>query len=465
MTFGATLRDRALDRGARTGAEPVWRRTPTAVLGTVAGVVVLGAGLLAGRADVAAFGVPLLLSGTWSGRPGAPRGDAPDRPTAATVVSPEEPTAPGEIRATVRLDPPSGAGLVVLRAAAPGHESTDLVVAADRAEIVLRSATVRTGPQPTFVVDLRGYGPGGTTAEDPVRAAGATRLVLPTAVPLGRVPLPPRMRGLTGPHTSRRLGAGDELRDVHPFTPGDRLRRIDWRTTARRSPDLDELSVRRTYATAEATTMLVVDSRDDVGPDLRTWRGQGEQRVDEATSLDLARQAAASVARAVVDAGDRVGLQDLGRRRRPLPPAAGRRHLRRILHGLAMTSPLGSPARRLRPPQLPADAVVFLFSTVLDDEPVVLARTWREQGHRVVLVDTLPALRPVTEPHMQIAWRVTSMEREDRLRQLVAEGTPVVPWRATERTRAAARFEALVKASERHHSAHVHRAQVAGGAV
>ncbi|WP_278237405.1 DUF58 domain-containing protein [Isoptericola sp. AK164] len=464
MTYGTSVRDRARDRGLRAAEDPVWRRTPTAVLSTVSGVVVLVVGLLAGRADVGVLGLPLLLTGVWTGRPGALGGASPQAPTRASLSSEDGPTAPGELSGTLTLDPPPGAELVVLRAAAPGHEPSDLVVAADHRELAVRSATVRTGPQPTFVVDLRGYGAAGTTAEDPVRAVGPTRLVLPTAVPLGRVPLPPRMRGLTGPHTSRRLGDGEELRDVHLFTPGDRLRRIDWRTTARRSPELDELYVRRTYATAEATTMLVVDSRDDVGPDLRTWRGQGEQRVDESTSLDLARHAAASVAHAVVDAGDRVGLQDLGRRRRPLPPAAGRRHLRRILHGLAMSSPWGSPTRRLRPPQLPADAVVFVFSTVLDDEPVDLARTWREQGHRVVVVDTLPAVRPVVEPHMRIAWRVTSMERADRLRRLEAEGTPVVPWRASERAGAAARLEALVKASERHHSAHVRRAPVAGGA-
>ncbi|WP_407320865.1 hypothetical protein UQW22_14815 [Isoptericola halotolerans] len=193
-----------------------------------------------------------------------------------------------------------------------------------------------------------------------------------------------------------------------------------------------------------------MDSRDEVGPDLRTWRGGGEIRVDEPTSLDLARHAAASVARAVVAAGDRVGLDDLGRRRRPLPPAAGQRHLRRVLHGLATSSPFGTPARRLRPPRLPADAIVYLFTTALDDESLRMVRTWHDQGHRVVVVDTMPAIRPVHEVHLRIAWRVISMERADRLRRMAAEGVPVVAWAGTARDEAPARFEALVRAAERH---------------
>ncbi|WP_402465474.1 DUF58 domain-containing protein [Isoptericola aurantiacus] len=450
----------ARDGEAPPGDGEVWRTTRYGVLGAAVGIVLVALGLVAGRADVALLGAPVLLGAVWRGRPGAPTATGGDRPTRVEMVSGTAPTAPGEIRSTLVLDPTPGTELLQARVWAPGHRRTEVVVRAERRELGLRLVTRRTGPQPTFVADARGHGAGGATTEDPMRATAPERLVLPTAMPLGRVPLPYRLRGLTGPHTSRRLGDGDELRDVHPFTPGDRLRRIDWRTTARRSPELDEIYVRRTYATAEATTMLVLDSRDDVGPDLTTWRGSGPQRVDEPTSLDLARHAAASVATAVVDAGDRVGLEDLGRRRRPVPPTGGRRQLRRILHALATSSPHGVPARRLRAPQVPADAIVYLFTTALDDESVDLARTWHDGGHRVVVVDTLPVVRPVHGEHLRIAWRVTSMERADRLNLLAAEGVPVVPWAGPARRSAAARLELLVKAAERHRSAPVH---LAGG--
>ena len=45
----------------------------------------------------------------------------------------------------------------------------------------------------------------------------------------------------------------------------DRLRRIDWKATARRGQNAGDLYVRRTAALADATVLIVLDSRDDVG--------------------------------------------------------------------------------------------------------------------------------------------------------------------------------------------------------
>ncbi|GAB2469821.1 DUF58 domain-containing protein [Xylanimonas ulmi] len=428
-----------------------WRPTRAAALAGVTGLGVLVAGVLFGRPDVALMGVPLVL-GALLGRL-AP----PVAPTVASFDDAGREAGPGEIAETLRVTAPE-ADVAHVRVYAPGHRPATVVVAG-RGErtLPLRLATVRTGPQTTFRADVRGGAAFDAYAEDTHPAEAPSRLVLPEASRLGRVPLPTRLRGLTGPRTSRRLGDGAELRDVHPLAPGDPLRRVDWRTTARLSPTLDALYVRRTLATAEAAAVLVVDSRDDVGPDLRTWRGSEPLRVDEPTSLDLARHAAASVATALVDAGDRVGLEDLARRRRPLAPAAGRRHLRRIVHALALAAPVGAPAHRVRAPQVPADAIVYLFTTLLDDAPVRLAQAWAEQGVPAVVVDTLPDVRPVPERHLVLAWRITSMERADRVRALDSLGVPVVRWAGSARAQAPARFEALVRAAERHRPAGARR--------
>jgi uncharacterized protein (DUF58 family) len=433
-----------------------WRPTSAHTAALTVGILLLATSVLAGRADIALIGIPGLLAATWA------HTNRPTTPLRANLNEPPGPTTPGELTATLRLtaDPPTSADVIHLRITAPGHRTTHLALAAraqERAggrtperDIPLRLSSVRTGPQETFTVDLRGSRHG-TWEEEPAQVRAATRLVLPSAAPLGRLPLPRRLRGLTGPHSARRLGDGTELRDIHPFTPGDRLRRIDWRTTARRSPELDTLYVRRTYSTAEATAVLVVDSRDEVGPDVRTWRGYGTIRVDEPTSLDLARHAAASVATALVEAGDRVGLEDLARRRRPLPPSAGRRHLRRLVHGLALAHPRDpASVHRVRPPQLPADAIVYLFTTLLDDDPLHLVRTWRTAGHPVVVIDTLPDVHTVIESHLAIAWQIGRLEREDRIAALDVEGIPVVRWAGSQRDQAAVRFEALAHAARRH---------------
>lgn len=427
-----------------------WRPTSAHTAAVAVGILLLATSILAGRADIALVGIPGLLAATWA------HSSRPTTPLRAELREPPGPTTPGELTATLQLaaGPGEGADVVHLRITAPGHRTTHLTLEAHPRgrgrEVPLGLSSVRTGPQQTFTVDVRGSRHG-TWEEEPTQVRAATRLVLPGAAPLGRLPLPRRLRGLTGPHSSRRLGDGTELRDIHPFTPGDRLRRIDWRTTARRSPELDTLYVRRTYSTAEATAVLVVDSRDEVGPDVRTWRGYGTIRVDEPTSLDLARHAAASVATALVEAGDRVGLEDLARRRRPLPPSAGRRHLRRLVHGLALAHPKDpASAHRVRPPQLPADAIVYLFTTLLDDEPLHLVRTWRTAGHPVVVIDTLPDVHAVIESHLAIAWQIGRLEREDRIAALDVEGIPVVRWAGSQRDQAAARFEALAHAARRH---------------
>jgi uncharacterized protein (DUF58 family) len=449
MTVGGII----VARGRTSYGRPAdghhgWRPTSVYTAAVSVGILLLATSVLAGRADIALIGIPGLLAATWA------HAGRPTTPLRAGLHEPSGPTTPGELTATLQLAAGSddGADVVHLRITAPGHRTTHLTLAArpqDR-EVPLGLSSVRTGPQQTFTVDLRGSRHG-TWEEEPTQVRAATRLVLPGAAPLGRLPLPRRLRGLTGPHSARRLGDGTELRDIHPFTPGDRLRRIDWRTTARRSPELDTLYVRRTYSTAEATAVLVVDSRDEVGPDVRTWRGYGTLRVDEPTSLDLARHAAASVATALVEAGDRVGLEDLARRRRPLPPSAGRRHLRRLVHGLALAHPKDPPSvHRLRPPQLPADAIVYLFTTLLDDDPLRLVRTWRTAGHPVVVIDTLPDVHPVIENHLSIAWHIGRLEREDRIAALDGEGIPVVSWAGSRRDQAAVRFEALAHAARRH---------------
>ncbi len=419
-------------------ARPRGWRTAGFGSAAVAAVVLFMAALALGRPDVGLLGVPALLAALFS------RTSPPSAPFAVTE-EPAEPEAGGGIESTLRI---TGGEVAHLRASAPGHRPTEFVVAAPAERTVrLRLASERTGPQRTAVADVVGHL--GVWEHDLLSAGGSSRLVLPSAMRLGQVPAPRRLRGLTGPRPSRRYGEGSELRDVHPFAPGDRLKRIDWRTTARRSPNLDTLYVRRSYADAEAVAVLVVDSRDDVGPDLRTWRGFSEQRVDEPSSLDLARHAAASVAQALVETGDRVGLMDLGREVRPLPPASGRRHLRRVLHGLALARPIGQPHPAVRPPQVPADALVYLFSTALDEAAVGLARTWRSLGHPVVVVDILPEVRPVAEPHLAIAWRILSLERRQRLDELAREGVPIVRWAGPARSDAVTALESIARASAR----------------
>lgn len=403
-----------------------WVRARAAVAAAAGGAALVLLGVAAGRADVAVIGVAPLVAALW---------DWSRRPRGAVGIAlaqPVEQPEPGQMVVHATVDAPADAPAALL---AVRRGRTPAVVTLVRLEdghraVRVRVRTVRTGPQELATAEALALGEGGGSIAEAADPVDVRTVVLPGTPRLGEVPLPPRLRGLSGAHESRRAGEGGGLRDVHPYTSGDRMRRIDWRTTARRSPQLRELYVRREHALAEAAVVLVVDSRDDVGPDPLTWRGSNLPDPLEATSLDLARTAAAALAQTYLGQGDRVGLDDLGVRRRPLPPGAGRRQLDRVRHALAVTEPGVDQQVRARAPQLPSGALVVLFSTFLDDEPVEVAAHWQRVGHRVVVVDVLPDLRTRhLDGRERLALRLVSLAREDRLAALADLGVDLVTWR------------------------------------
>ena len=398
-----------------------------AALAAFASVALLAFGITAARPDLIAMATPILLTSVWA---------AVTRPEAASAVDVStiaERSETGTVRGVAQIDAP-GTEAVVMRVATQGYRSQEAMVAGGRRTIELSLQTSRTGLHEMFRVDAMGEAFGGVLVAPPLRAGPVPVAVHPVARPLRGVPLPFRLPGLTGTHTSRRVGDGYEVHDVHEFAAGDRLKRIDWRVSARRAVDtrtgrLGTLYARRTFATADATVMIVVDSRDDVGQDVSGWAGGTDIRMDEITSLDLAREAAAAIARAYLDAGDRVGLDDLGRRRRPVRPAAGRHQWDRIMQRLVRVAPEGWPDKRMRAPQLPSGALAVLCSTFLDDEAARIARQWRTHGHRVVVVDTMPPLSTVfLNGFGETAFRLVMIERRQRLRSLQRAGVEVVVW-------------------------------------
>lgn len=392
------------------------------------GVAVLAVGIAASRPDVAVLAVPVLLTTIWA------VATRPARSPSFSVSAADARNEAGKVRAVLHVDADPGTEAVVFRVSTQGYRSRWAIVAGGEREVTLSLEIARTGVHEMFRVDALAESVAAVLSSAPFRAGPVRVAVHPVARPLKGLPLPFRLPGLTGMHTSRRVGDGYEVYDVHEFAPGDRLKRIDWRVSARRAYDprtgrLGTLYARRTFATADATVMVIVDSRDDVGQDVSAWAGGTDVRMDETTSLDLAREAAAAISRAYLDGGDRVGLDDLGRRRRPVPPAAGRHQWERIMHRLVRVAPEGWPGKRQRAPQLPSGALVVLCSTFLDDEAARMAREWRIQGHRVIAVSTLPELTTAFLNGFQdTALRLLMLERRQRLRGLRRAGIEIVDW-------------------------------------
>lgn len=414
---------------SRPPAAGTWRLTSAAAPRLLGGGVLLVLGLLAGRPDVVALGVPLTLAAAWG---------LLHRPGGVSVVSLSDPhhdARSGRIQADVFLDPSPGASTSRMRISAPDHRDVEVLIdAGQRRTLRVAISTRRTGRLDVFGTDHVEANVGAMVQTMPRRIHPAGLLLLPEPSPAGELPLPPQLQGLTGTHRSRRPGDGGELRDIAVFGPGDRLRRIDWRATARRRGTggghggVTDLYVRRTFAMSDAHVMLAMDARDAVGPDVATW-DDGAVHPHEPHSLDVARRAAATLAQRYIDQGDRVGMIELGGRGRRVRPAGGRRHLHQLLHAMAVITPDGRPGRLVRQPRLPSGALAIVLSTFLDDDAAHLARTWRYQGHRVIAVDIAPTPSGRSlPPRMRTAYRIVEMERRDRLVAMRATGVEVVAW-------------------------------------
>ena len=234
----------------------------------------------------------------------------------------------------------------------------------------------------------------------------------------------PNPVGLIGQNRARRPGAGTEFHSIRPFQPGDRLRRVNWRTTLRTG----RLHAVGTSSQQDSAIMIVLDAVTDVG------RSDG---IDGAAStLDVGVRAASALAAHHLGVGDRVSLRVLGRTAQVLGPGVGERHRRRLQEVLAQVRP-GWPdlltSRRLRVPASPGTIVVVL-SPLLTEEMTTVVVSLAHRGLDVVCVDTLaegvlPEQADDPGSAARLAWRMRLVEREMQLTEVRRRGIPVVPWR------------------------------------
>lgn len=409
------------------GATRDWFRNHNVAVALGAALILSVLGILTGRGTLIALATPLLLTGLWS---------LNERPRAHSEIASEPLVRTGAhsrdlkmaVRAASTLALPAAA--LRMRVSFPGVPTRDILVSIEEVSpLEFSIQSVRTGLRELFTLKVitHSFTLGWFSTETQLPTAHL--LVLPRIEPVPGLPTSPTVRGLTGPRPSRRLGDGYEFRDVAQMTSGDRARQIDWRVTARQSVMLDQLYVRRNYAQAESTTMILVDSRDDVGTEVALWGSAHEARPDQMTSLDIARSAGASLAKAALDAGDRVGVEDLGRPRSPVLPGTGARQFDRVTHTLALAKSHGAPQVRSRAPFVPAGALVYVLSTFLDETAFVTIASLVRSGHTVVAIDTLPQTSLWAMSQRQLlAWRLVNLDRSAQISLTKNLGVKIVRW-------------------------------------
>jgi uncharacterized protein (DUF58 family) len=419
-------------RAWRGQATAGWRPSDALYRGAVCGLGLVVAGLVLHQPVLVLTGAPLLISVALGiGVSGDP------------VVAVRRRSRTAEARREdlleVAVDPGLGSELVAIRMPLPGQGIGPVHLVAARVTTVrVRVRHDAWGEGVELRPDHLVAGPDGLLVFGPVTAAESRRVVLPPVTMVEPGPLPPRAAGLVGVHRSRRPGDGTELRDIRPFQPGDRLRRIDWRVSLRSAASAggalqpSTLHVRERHAEADADLVLALDTRLDVDTDVGGWSDHTPGLVRPGGTLDTGVRAVTALAAAFLRQGDRVGLVDLGSPRLGVPPGSGHRQLQRIRHQLVTCGRLAAWTARpvLRPVQAPIGALVVVLSPFLDDAVVDLAVHAARRGNPVLAIDLLP--RPLV-PDRETPWgevvsRVLLTEQSVRRHAMLANGIPTVPW-------------------------------------
>lgn len=228
----------------------------------------------------------------------------------------------------------------------------------------------------------------------------------------------PKAAGLVGAHRSRRYGDGGELAGIRQFTPGDRLRRIDWRTSLRTG----EVHVAHTLSDRDAEVVLLLDVLHDAGD---SGGIDGQPSV-----LDTTVRAAAGIAQHYLERGDRVAMLEYGAKARTLRAGSGRRHYLSTLEWLLHVVPGGGPFDVFAQHMMPSSALVVVLSPLLEPRSAAMAARLARAGRSVVTVDTLPAhAKPVSNGSWtDVAYRLWRLDRENTMGQLLEHGVPTVAW-------------------------------------
>jgi uncharacterized protein (DUF58 family) len=222
----------------------------------------------------------------------------------------------------------------------------------------------------------------------------------------------------SGDELSRRRGEGIEFADLRPFAFGDRVRRVNWRASARRG----ELWVNEQHPERNTDVVLFLDSFT-------------EARRGAHGTIEPAVRAAAALAERYLRRRDRVGLVSFGGMLRWLVPGTGPAQLYRIVDALLDTRILLSYAWKsidIVPVRtLPPQALVIALTPLLDERAVGALLDLRARGFdlAVVEISPLPFVDPGRGRAGGVAYRLWKLRREALRAEYLAAGAAVAEWR------------------------------------
>jgi len=243
---------------------------------------------------------------------------------------------------------------------------------------------------------------------------------------------PQRTRAFAGPVRANRGGQGLDFFGCRAYTPGDDVRRINWRAYARQ----DSLIVNEYELERIADVNIILDAR-----------ARSHARLDGETTFDHSVRAAASLASHFLEQGNNVGLLIYGDYIRWAFPGIGRLQQERILDELAEAR-LGDKAvfeeLRFIPTRLfPPRSQLVLVSPLVDEDDIEIIALLVDRGYSVLVVCP-HSLTLTDEEHLSaddrpvdLAERILGLKMDLFLGSLARIGTSVIDWRVDEPFRVA----------------------------
>jgi uncharacterized protein (DUF58 family) len=397
-------------------------RSATAKLGAYAGLASLGllAALATRRPELVALAAPFALSATVGlalGRP--PRVDIQVELGAERALEGEE----LDVRLSVFAE--VGAERVELLLELPrelvpaeGDNPMSLRLAdGELRELTFRLRCERWGAFRVGRVYLRAQDAFGLFRHEDVLDRRVPLKVYPSEESVESLLRPLETQVFSGNHVARQKGEGIEFADLRPFVPGDRVRHVNWRASARRG----ELWINEHHAERNADVVILLDSF-------------AEARRGGRSTLDPALRAASTLAARYLRQKDRVGFVSFGGSLNWLLPSTGAVQLYRIVDAMLDTQIVLSYAwhdvvtvpRRTLPPQ----ALVLALSPLLDERVEAALLDLRSRGFDLVVIEISP-LSLVPEPRGEVgelALRLWRLRREAARGRFARAGIPVAVW-------------------------------------
>jgi uncharacterized protein (DUF58 family) len=373
------------------------------------------AGLAIGRVELVALAAPFALAAVV----GAALGRDPD--VGATFELERDRALEGE-HVAVRLRFTGGADRLDFVLPLPGSLSLEggnvrgLTLGGAR-ELDVQLRCRRWGAFAVGPAYLRASDRLGFHAWESRSGRGQPLRVYPSVETLRTLLAPLDTQPFVGNQLSRTKSEGIEFADIREWEPGDRVRSINWRATARRGV----LHVNQQHPERNTDVVLFLDTFSDVGIGLRG-------------TLDLTVRAAASLAHRYLQRKDRVGVVSFGGFTSWLLPSSGTRQLYRIVDSLLQMDIVLSYAAKgldiLPPRTLPPKALVLALSPLLDARSAGALLDLRARGFDLVVIEVspLPFVAAGTDEIAKLAYRLWRLSRESMRLRYEYAGVPVVEW-------------------------------------